>query len=55
VTIDDDVHEDRNPAEDSPEALLALRAAFEEWKAQTVDADKHYAVPTPDQNTRGAQ
>ena len=48
----DDVHEDRNLAYDAPEKLAELRAAFEEWKARTVDADNHYKIPFPDQYLR---
>ena len=48
----DDVHEDRDLAYDAPEKLAELRAAFEAWKAHTVDADNHYRLPFPDQYSR---
>ncbi len=47
-----DVHEDSNLAHEAPEKLAELRAAFEAWKARTVDPDRHYTIPVPDQYSR---
>ncbi|MBT7841958.1 MAG: sulfatase-like hydrolase/transferase [Lentisphaerae bacterium] len=52
--LSDDVHEDRNLAQDAPGKLAELRAAFEDWKTRTVDPDHHYRIPFPDQYSRSS-
>lgn len=44
-----DVHEDKNLAQQIPGKLDELRTEFDSWKTNTVDRNKHYTIPFPDQ------
>lgn len=44
-----DVSEQQNLAEKYPKKLIEMRKAYEEWRKKTVNKDKHYRIPAPDQ------